>query len=83
MVANTLPPLQFSLPPSPLHEIVQEARRRAAELLDATPAVRLLGEGSFFDFLDDVLQAHDDLPELGTALDDVALQYGYVSRSRV
>ena len=71
------PPRQLCIPPSPLEEIVQDARERAERLLQSSAPVRILGESEFFDFLDDVLQAHDDDPVLGAALDEVAVEYRY------
>ena len=68
--------LRMLLPPSPLDEIVQQARERAQAVLDeSSEAVRALIEPDFFDYLDDILQAHDDCPMLAAQLDEVAVEY--------
>ena len=62
-------------PPSPLDEILQQARERAQQAIECSPAVRALREPEFFDYLDDVLQANDDCPILAAHLDEVAVEY--------
>jgi hypothetical protein len=82
-ISPSHPPLQLTLTPPPLVEILEQARERAEQLLNCPSGARTLNESSFFDYLDDTLQAHDDDPTLAAALDDLAVQYRCVHDSEI
>jgi hypothetical protein len=70
----------LGIPSTPVEDIVQAAIERAELLLDYSPAVRALKEPEFFDYLDDILLANDDDAALAEALDNIAVEYRWVSK---